>query len=251
MSDPDALDALVLESYKDSKEKTDKWKKKSNPHLKDERALRHLDVRVVGILSGCTVKLGKPRPDGSPGQKWAILQIDDGTGSLDAFCFGKAWEKFNVNGCLESSVDQLVLVCGEVSRRVNYARDDRIEKKNPEVGDYNFTVREAYPLSEAMPLVSKGVRIALDLADADIKEKVAQLRDVIASNPGALTVFLDVRHPDGRIVEVSMGNDLRVACTVSFLSAAAKIVPLTAVSFRPDSRTTLAPREPRPWERDS
>jgi DNA polymerase-3 subunit alpha len=250
MSDPEALDQLVLESYNDSKEKVDKWKKKSNPFLKDERALRHLDVRVAGILSACTVKLGKPRPDGSPGQNWAILQIDDGTSikDVDAFCFGKAWEKYNVNGCLEGAVDQLVLICGEVSRRFNYSRDDRVEKKNPEVGEYNFTVREAYVMADSMPLISGGAHIALDLSDPEVKPKASALRDAIAANPGLLPVYFDMRYPDGRIVEVSLGNDLRVASTVSFFTALGKIVPYSAISFRPDSRTTLAPREARPWE---
>ena len=246
LSDPDALDALVAEAYKGAKDKVDKWKKRANPHLKDERALRHLDVRMVGILSSCTVKAGRPRPDGSPGQNWAIMQVDDGTGAADAFCFGKAWEKYNVDGKLEGAVDQLVLICAEVSRRVNYPRDDRFEKKHPEVGDYNITVREAYVLADAMPIVSKGVHVALNLADPEIKAKAARISEVAVANPGTLPVFLDMRHPGGKTVEVCL--DLQVACTVSFLSALGKVVPLGEVSFRPDSRTDLAPKESRPWE---
>ena len=34
------------------------------------------------------MKTPRPRPDGSVGQKWAILQVDDGT-ALDAFCFAR------------------------------------------------------------------------------------------------------------------------------------------------------------------
>ena len=141
----------------------DKWKKKSNPHLKEDRALKHLDVRMVGILSACTVKLGKPRPDGTPGQKWAILQLDDGSGEfLDAFCFAKAWEK---HSSVETCVDQLVMLSGEVSYRVNYEKDDKIDKKNPTVGDLNFTVREARPLTDALMELSKGLTIRLRYDD--------------------------------------------------------------------------------------
>ena len=248
MNDEEALDAQIAESYKGAKDKVDKWKKKSNPNLKDERGLRHLDVRIVGMLSTCTVKLGRPRPDGSPGQKWAILQVDDGTGVIDAFCFGKAWEQFNVNGCLEQSVDQLVMLCGEVSRRVNYEKDDKMEKKNPSVGDYNFTVKEAYPLGNALAQISKGLRISLHYSDPAVKEKVCRIRDAVQANPGALPVLVELRYGDGRVVEVDLGPSCRVGCTVAFLSSLGKIVQQADYSFRPDDRVYFAPREPRPWE---
>ena len=248
MNDEEALDAQIVEAYKGAKDKVDKWKKKANPHLKDERGLRHLDVRIVGMLSACTVKLGKPRPDGTPGQKWAILQVDDGTGVIDAFCFGKAWEQFNVNGCLEQSVDQLVMLCGEVSRRVNYEKDDKMEKKNPSVGDYNFTVKEAYPLGNALAQLSKGLRISMHYSDPDLKDKVCRIRDAVHANPGALPVLLELRYDDGRMVEIDLGPTCRVGCTVAFLSSLGKIVQHADYSFRPDDRVYFAPREPRPWE---
>ncbi len=224
----------------------DKWKKKSNPHLKEDRALKHLDVRMVGILSACTVKLGKPRPDGTPGQKWAILQLDDGSGdALDAFCFAKAWEK---HSSVETCVDQLVMLSGEVSYRVNYEKDDRIDKKNPTVGDLNFTVREARPLTDALLELSKGLTVRLRYDDPDFADKAKRIREAATKNPGALPVLLDVFYTDGTQVVIDLGPDARAAISVSFLSELAKIVPQSDTAYCPNDKVYLDPPERKPWE---
>ncbi len=224
----------------------DKWKKKSNPHLKEDRALKHLDVRMVGILSACTVKLGKPRPDGTPGQKWAILQLDDGSGdAIDAFCFAKAWEK---HSSVETCVDQLVMLSGEVSYRVNYEKDDRIDKKNPTVGDLNFTVREARPLTDALLELSKGLTVRLRYDDPDFADKAKRIREAATKNPGALPVLLDVFYTDGTQVVIDLGPDARAAISVSFLSELAKIVPQSDTAYCPNDKVYLDPPERKPWE---
>ena len=235
---PEAVDELLKPLP------VDKWKKKSNPHLKDERGLKHLDVRMVGILSACTVKIPKPRPDGTVGQKWAILQLDDGE-TIDAFCFAKAWEKYSA---VEGAVDKLVLLSGEVSRRVNYEKDDKIEKRNPEIGDYNFTVREAYPLEDALPVISKGLRIRLKQDDPELDEKIVQLRTAICTNPGKLPVIFELHYPNGGMAEVNLGDSYRVGVGISFLSELAKIVPQSDTFFAPDEKIYLAPPERKPWE---
>jgi len=243
LSDEESLDALLKPL------KVDDWKKRSHPNLKDERALKHIDVRLVGQLTLCQLRLPKPRPDGKPGDKWAILQIDDGTGSLDAFCFGKAWGRFNVDGCLENAVDGLVMLCGEVSRRINYEKDDKLEKRNPTIGDYNFTVKEAYPLAAAMPLVSKGLRIRLMMEDPALQAKVAAVRECAARHPGALAVVLRLVYANGSDVAVDLGEASRVDVSMGFLSELAKIVPQGDLDFACSDKVYLAPPEPKPWER--
>ena len=238
-ADVEAVDALL------KAQPVSKWKKKQNPHLKDQIALKELNVRIVGTLTSCSIKMGKPRPDGTPGQKWAILTIDDGTGTIDAFAFAKAWEKYNVEQC----VDSLVLVCGEISHRVNYEKDDRMEKKNPTVGDLNFTVKEAYPLENALPLLSKGLQIRLRYADSDLASKVERIRDAASRNPGALPLFAEIAYDDGTVVEVDFGPTCRTSCSISFLSELAKIVPQSDTMFAPSDKIYLAPPEPKPWER--
>ena len=190
--------------------------------------------------------MGKPRPDGTPGQKWAILQLDDGT-VLDCFCFAKPWEQFGAQ--IETAVDKLVLLCGEISHRVNYEKDDKFEKKNPTVGDLNFTVKEAYPLENALPLLSKGLRVKMEYADPEIKPKVDRIREAIKKNPGNLPVIIELHYPSGKVLDVDLGAQFRVAGSISFLSELGKIVPPADTSFRPDSKIYLAPREPKPWER--
>ena len=236
MNDPEAVDELL------KAQPEDKWKAKSNPHLKDKRGLKHLDVRLVGILSACQVKTPKPRPDGSVGAKWAILQIDDGM-VLDAFCFAKAWEQFNA---VEAAVDRLVMLCGEVSYRVEYGREDKMSKKNPSLGDLTFTVREAYPLEDALPMVSAALRVSLKQDDPDLREKVGRIRDIVLKNSGKLPVVAAIRYPDGRVAEIDLG--IRVAGTIAFFSELAKVVPQSDISFNPSDKVYLAPREPRPWE---
>ena len=238
IADPGAVDELLKPLP------VDKWKKKSNPYLKDDRGLKHLDVRMVGILSSCTVKIPKPRPDGSVGQKWAILQLDDGD-VVDAFCFAKSWEKFS---SVETAVDRLVLLSGEVSRRVNYEKDDKIEKRGPQLGDYNFTVREAYPLADALPLLCEALRVRLRHDDPGIDGKLSRLRSAIGGNPGTLPVVIELHYPDGGIAEVNLGDAFRVNVDVAFLSELSKIVPQSDTSFAPDGRIYLAPRERKPWE---
>ena len=239
MNDEEAVDALLKAMPED------RWKKKSNPNLKDARALRHLDVRLVGILSACTVKTGKPRPDGGA-NKWAILQLDDGT-VLDCFCFAKPWEQFGAK--IETAVDKLVVLCGEVAHRVNYEKDDKFEKRNPAVGDLNFTVKEAYPIEDALPLLSKGLRITMQYADPEIKTKVNRIRGAIRRNPGQLPVIIELHYPSGKVVDVDLGAEFRVAGSISFLSELSKIVPQSDTTFRPSDKIYLAPREPKPWER--
>src|SRR5574344_756247 len=224
----------------------DKWLKKSNPNLAEQRGLKRLNVRIVGILAACTVKLGKPRPDGTPGQKWAILQVDDGTGVIDAFCFANPWAKYSA---IESKVDQLVVLCGEVSHRINYDKDDRFDKKNPSFGDLSFTVKVAYPLDYPLALLSKGMHFLFKYDDPDLPAKLEKLRDVVQRKPGRLPVLADLAYASGGGVEIDLGPNFRAAVSISLLSELAKIVPQHDVSFRPDEKIYLAPSEPKPWEK--
>lgn len=243
LGDAAAVDELL------KAQSVDKWKKKSNPHLKDELGLKHLDVRLVGLLSACSVRMPRPRPDGTPGQKWAILQIDDGA-SLDAFCFGKPWEEYNEklrktdndgkpidgSGPLESGVDELVMLCGEVSHRINYGNDDKVEKKNPQLGELNFTVKEAYPLDDALCRLSKGMRIRLRHDDERLMERFRAIRSAVSKSPGRLPVFIELLYANGDTVEIDLGALARVAVTVSFLSEISKTVPQSDIAFCPSGK---------------
>ena len=251
LADPETVDALLAPLPVEER------RQKSNPNLSDPRGLKHLDVRIVGTLASCSVKLPKPRPDGTVGDKWAILQIDDGTGVVDAFCFGKTWKQYNVHpaggeldpGSIEKCVDGLVVACGEISHRINYEKDDRQEKRNPAVGDVNFTVREVYPVDDALLKLSNGLRVRFQYDDPDLKSKVGRLREIAARSPGAFPVFVELLYSNGTVVEVDLGETCRVSLTMGFLSELAKLVPQSDTSYRPDGRIYLEPPRPRQWER--
>ena len=204
-------------------------------------------MRLVGILSACTVKMPKPRPDGSVGEKWAIFGLDDATGQADAMCYAKPWKQFNADGKIERAVDQLVMVCGEVTHRTNYDKED-LHKERPQVGDVSFSVKEVYPLDEALPLVSKGLRLRMRQSDPQLKEKLLSVKAAIDRNPGRLPVYVDLLYDNGTLVKIDLGETCRVAVTLAFLSELDKVVPQGDTSFAPEEKILLAPREPKPWE---
>ncbi len=219
---------------------------KEKPHLKkniDKILLKKLDIRAVGILDACYVKTPKPRADGSVAPKWAILAVDDGNGRGEGAAFAKVWENAS---SLESKVDNLVLVSGELAHKVVYDRED-IHREHPQVGDLSFTIKEAYALEDALPLVSKGLRIKMHYEDSEIKNKVNTIRESILRSPGKLPVIIELHYPDGRIVDVDLGEKYRVGVTLAFLSELEKVAPQSDTSFRPEDKIYLTPKPAKPW----
>ena len=224
--------------------KYDKWRFKGRKMPADKRMCTHLDVRIVGTLSACTVKPGRPRPDGTPGGKWAILSVDDGSGTIEGMCFARPWEQF---GSVASHIDGLVLVCGEIAHRVNYDKSD-ITRERPSLGDLSFTIKEAYPIETAMPLLSDGLTVRLRHDDERVKEKALALRDLALRNPGELALSIDLHFKDGATARISLGDTCKIAPSVAFLSELAKITPLADTAFFPSDKVYLSPPPPRPWE---
>lgn len=237
-SDKKAFDSAV------NKEKAKLAKRFQKGEL-DSFLLKRIEVRVVAILESCSVKVPKPRPDGSVGQKWAILALDDGTGQADAMCYAKAWEKYGA--AIEGKADQLVMVCGEITHRTNYDKDD-LHKENPQVGDISFSVKEVYPLETSMPLVSKGVTLKLRQDDPALTAKILQVRDAAQKNPGQFPIALNLLYPDGTLVKVDLGPICRTSVNIGFLSLLAKAVPQNDCEYKPADSVSLAPREAKPWE---
>ncbi|MBQ4471540.1 MAG: DNA polymerase III subunit alpha [Kiritimatiellae bacterium] len=228
-SDKHAFDKAV------SSERT-KLKKRFEKKELDELLLKKLDVRVAAILSSCSVKMPKPRPDGSVGQKWAILSLEDGLGQAEAMAYAKTWE---ASSAIENHVDQLVIVFGEISHRVNYQKED-VSKENPSVGDISFQVKEVYPLESALPEISDGLRLALQYDDPLLYEKVSQIRAIANKCPGKLPVKLDIAYGNGTVVTVDLGASGRIACTIDSLSELVKVVPQSEMSFSVDGTMSLA-----------
>lgn len=104
-------------------------------------------------------------------------------------------------------------------------------------------------MEDALPLMSKGLRIKMMYEDPEIKPKVNRIREAIRKNPGTLPVIIELHYPSGKILDVDLGATYRVAGSISFLSELSKIVPPADTTFRPSDKIYLAPREPKPWER--
>ncbi len=238
-SDKQAFDKAVNAEKAKLKRRFDK--KELDPLL-----VKRVEIRVVAILDACSIKMPKPRPDGSVGEKWAILSLDDGTGQADAFAYAKCWKTYG--DAIEKSVDRLVLVCGEVTHRTNYDKAD-VHKENPQLGDISFSVKEAYPLDAALPMISKGVNLRLRYDDPDLVKRAEGIRDAAEKNPGQTPLAADLRYPDGTIVSIDFGAACHASVNVEFLSLLAKSVPQGDVEFHPEDKVTLAAREPKPWER--
>lgn len=206
--------------------------------------LKRMPVRVAAMLTACSVKTPKARPDGTIAPKWAILSLDDGTSQADAFCYAKAWEKYGE--AMARSVDSLVLVFGEVCHRVNYDKDD-IHKLKPQIGDLSFSVREAYSLDDALPMLSKGMTIICDYEDEKLVEKMKELNLIISKNPGKLRAELVIRFNGKPKVKVDLGKTSMISGGINFMSQAVKLFPQTNIRFNPNDKMELIQREARQW----
>ncbi len=233
-SNPEAVDSLLLAV---PPAQYDKWRFKGKKLPDDKRLCTHLDVRIVGMLSQCTVKQGRSRPDGTPGGKWAILSVDDGSGTIEGMCFAKAWEQYAGVG---GHIDGLVMLCGEIAHRVNYDKAD-IMRERPSLGELSFTVREAYPIEMALPLLSGGLRIRLRHSAPGVKEKALEIRDLASRHPGSLPVILEMHFEDGAVATIDLGAACRVAPGVSFITELAKILPLGETTLSPSGKIYFAP----------
>lgn len=219
-------------------EKIDRYRKTSNPNLKDERGLKKLDVRVVGLVESVTIKTGRPGPNGEPGEKWGIVQIDDGSGTLEVFAFAKTWRQYGEK--IADAKDKLVYVAGEIGYRVNYSKDDKFEKKNPELGELNFTARELYLVEDVLPVISEALEIRLPYGSEEDLERAKKLAEVFRSNPGFMPVKLNFVSRDGVVVETGIRNRGSISPTIAFLSSFTKIVPPQDWSFHPGNKVYLA-----------
>ena len=109
-------------------------------------------------------------------------------------------------------------------------------------------MREARSLSDALTVISKGLKIRLKYDDPDCGEKMIRIREAVVRNRGALPVYIEVVMPHGDQVEVDLGPTARVAVSVSFLSELSKIVPQSDTAFSPNDAVYLDPPERKPWE---
>ncbi len=203
-----------------------------------DRPLR-VAVRLGGMLKACTVRMSKPKKEGDVPQPWAILLLDDGENEMEALTFAKTYAKYRE--WLPESVDQPVLLCGELAHRTN--RDTRAEE--PEL---QFVVREAYPLSAGLKKFSTALHVSMRYADPALMERSAALRDLAALHPGSVKVMLDIAWPGGVVAEVDSGI-AGVELSDEFLLALNRMQKGDPYRLETVKDVFLEPPEPRRWEK--
>jgi DNA polymerase III alpha subunit len=207
--------------------KVDEWKASRNPNVKDKTALKHLDVRIVAMLTSCSVKMTKPQPKKAPA-KWAILEIDDDTKNTSVMCFAKTWAKYSA---VENKVGSLILLSGEVSRRIDYGEEDKVLKANPIVGDYSFTVKEVYPFEEALEKLKLTLSISLENEDKALMEKVEEIKRMAVESPGNIPMRIKLSYGNSQVVDIDLGDGFKINPTMEFLSKLGKITSQKALQF--------------------
>jgi len=207
--------------------KIDEWKAVRHPNVKDKIALKHLDVRIVAMLTSCSVKMTKPQPNKQPA-KWAVLEVDDDTKSSSVMCFAKTWGKCSV---IEGKVGSLILLSGEVARRIDYGENDKTLKSSPIVGDYAFTVKEVYPLEEALEKLKLTLSISLEYDDQGLIEKVDEIKRIAVDSPGAIPVKIKLSYGGDNVVDIDLGSNFKVNPSMDFLSKLGKVTSQKALHF--------------------
>jgi DNA polymerase III alpha subunit len=203
-----------------------------------DRPLR-VAVRLGGMLKACTVRMSKPKKEGDVPQPWAILVVDDGEYEMEALAFAKTFAKYRE--WLPESVDQPVLLCGELAHRTN--RDTRAEEP-----DLQFVVREAYPLATGLKKFSSALHVTMRYTDATLVERATALKALAAAHPGGVKVLLDLVWPNGTTTEVDSGIQ-GVELTDEFLTELGRLQKGDPYRLKTIKDIFLEPPEPRKWER--
>ena len=237
------------------------------PMMEEVNADRPLRVaaRLAGMLKACTVRMTKPKPKREKGkdvkdafgnvvmlppEPWAILLLDDGGEvEMEALAFAKTYAKLKAvnpetgqeEAWLPGAVDQPVLVCGELSHRVD--RDTREE--TPEL---QFIAREVYRLSDGIRLFSKALHVSMNYEDPDLMKKGAALKALAAQWPGTVKVVLDLEWANGAKAQIDSGVG-GVDLTAEFLIALNRLQKTSSYRLETIKDVFLEKEEKKPWER--
>lgn len=202
------------------------------------RQLR-VPVRVVGMLTGCQVRMSKPKKEGDVPMPWAVLTLDvGGDVETEALCFMRTYAKYK--DWMPESVDKPILLCCELMHRVD--RDTKAE-----LPELQLLVCEAYPLEVGVRKFSKALHVDVAYEDAKLVEKVAQIKALSDRFPGHMRIVLDLGYANGMKVSIDTGIT-GVEPEGEFFTALEKIVPggyhLAAIK-----EIFLEAPEKKPWER--
>ena len=160
----------------------------------DEETPDRKPVTLAGMIAGVTRKITKN------GAQWAIVNLEDMTGSVEVLFFPKAYEVFA--GYLIA--DEVVAVNGHVSRR-----DGAVSVFG---NDLAILEVSAAAVGGAQPVVlSSGLEKVTPAWVEDLKR-------VLAAHPGDAPVHMRLQKRDRTQLVLALGPDVKVANTPAFRS---------------------------------
>ena len=159
----------------------------------DEDTPDRKPVQLAGMISKVTRKISKN------GAQWAIVDLEDMTGSVEVLFFPKAYEVL-AQYLVE---DEVVAVTGFVSRRDGavsvFGNDLKMLEVARSVGGVDPVV-----------LSAPTEKITADLVD--------DLKRVLTSHPGDAPVHVRLQRRSGQHVLLALGTDIKVSNTPAFRS---------------------------------
>ncbi|MDD4102051.1 MAG: DNA polymerase III subunit alpha, partial [Kiritimatiellae bacterium] len=158
------------------------------------------EIRVAGMAATVTRRISKQSKEA-----YANLTIDDGTASIEAVVFPKAFRKYE-NACVQ---DAPVLVCGYLNR-----------EEQPKI-----YAEEVYALNDGLRLFCKKVVAAIFVNDGQAHVRhIEGLRDVVRKYPGKVPVNICLIYPDKRKIVVQTGDAFNVDPSPDFISEAESLL---------------------------
>lgn len=178
-------------------------------------------VRIGGLVTACQIRTPKPDP-AKPNKNlnpWALITLDDGRAKRDVCVFANTFAKYN---WIPQKTNAPVLVCGEVSRRIQPG-------VSPDSAEIQFIARELYPLEEGASLFA-----TLDIHlrnDSTIPQKIHFLQTAAAANPGKMKTSIELKMGNGSVVSIDGGPSLLINPSAEFLKEAASVLGPAGCTF--------------------
>jgi DNA polymerase III subunit alpha len=147
------------------------------------------------MLSAVRPKIAKTGR--SAGQKWAILELEDLEGKIEAMCFAEAYAAITARAPQSLRPEHIVFIRGKVDRR----------RETP-----CLVVNDVIPIESAIEKLTSSMGVKLEPPRHGI-DVVKPLRDVLGKHPGKRELFVQVSASGGRKVSLKVNGEHGVRIT--------------------------------------
>jgi len=130
----------------------------------------------------------------SAGQRWAILEIEDLEGKIEAMCFAESYADIAARYPGVLSAERIVFLRGKVDKR----------RETPSI-----IVNDVIPIEVAIEKLTTSIGVKLDKGFKDL----SQLRGLLQKHRGNKELYVQVLSGDGSKVSLKINGDLGVRVT--------------------------------------